>query len=301
MLLFLGALFLAAAAFVLAEIRTLPARQRRALVKSAATYGARPIPGLARRDGAVFRGRLFSQLVAWTGSIVLRLMPRTTRAMVEQRLLQAGLANRITADELLAAKGLFTVVAVVLGVLVGVAVGGAIGVLFAVGFGLVGLLAADVFVNRRIADRRERMEAALPDALDLLAVTVEAGLGFDGALAKLADYTEGPLAEEFALTLNEMRIGESRPEALKRLAARVDVPQVGSFVRAVVQADQLGMSIGATLRVQAADARVRRQLAAEEKAMKAPIKMIFPMVFLILPAMFIVIIGPFLLNANKYF
>ena len=146
---------------------------------------------------------------------------------------------------------------------------------------------------------REEVQATLPDALDLLAVSVEAGLGFDGAVAKLTESMQGPLIEEFALALNEMRIGESRAEALKRMAAIVDSPELTSFVRAVIQADQLGSSLGSILRVQAADTRLRRQLAAEEKAMKLPVKMLFPMMLFILPALFIIVLGPALQRFGK--
>jgi tight adherence protein C len=296
MLLILGALFLGLAAFVAAEARTLPARQRRDLVRRAATYGALPTASGAGGRRTASGGPVLAPLVAWLATCLLRLMPRTTRSTVTERLLRAGLANRISADEFVAAKGLLALVGAGLGVAIGVAVGVAAGFFLALSFGLVGLVGLDLFVNSRFSRRRESIRAALPDALDLLAVTVEAGLGFDGALVKLTDFMEGPLAEEFALTLNEMRIGESRIDALKRMATRVDVRELSSFVRAVVQADQLGMSMGAMLRVQAADVRVRRQLAAEEQAMKMPIKMIFPMVLFLLPAMFIVILGPFFLS-----
>jgi tight adherence protein C len=112
---------------------------------------------------------------------------------------------------------------------------------------------------------------------------------------------EGPLADEFGLTLSEMRIGESRGEALKRLAERVDTPEVSAFARSIIQADQLGTSLGRILRVQGADTRLRRQATAEEKAMKAPIKMLFPTVLFIFPAMFLVILGPAVLNIDQLF
>jgi tight adherence protein C len=112
---------------------------------------------------------------------------------------------------------------------------------------------------------------------------------------------DGPLAEEFGLTLGEMRIGESRSEALKKMAERVGSPEMAAFTRAVIQADQLGISLGRILRLQAAEARNRRQAAAEEKAMKAPIKMLFPTVLFIFPAMFIVILGPAFMNLSKLF
>jgi tight adherence protein C len=112
---------------------------------------------------------------------------------------------------------------------------------------------------------------------------------------------EGPLADEFGLTLGEMRIGESRQDALKRMSDRVDAPELSSFTRAIIQADQLGTSLGRILRVQAADSRLRRQAAAEEKAMKAPIKMLFPTVLFIFPAIFLVILGPAFMNLEKVF
>jgi tight adherence protein C len=112
---------------------------------------------------------------------------------------------------------------------------------------------------------------------------------------------DGPLIDEFALTLNEIRVGEARQVALRKMAERVDAPELSTFVRAVIQADQLGISLGRILRVQAADSRIRRQQAAEEKAMKAPIKMLFPTVFFIFPSIFIVVLGPAILNIMKVF
>src|SRR5207247_2391283 len=115
-------------------------------------------------------------------------------------------------------------------------------------------------------------------ALDPLSVTFEAGLGFDCAVQKLTEHMEGPLIEEFELALGEIRIGEGRQEALKKMSERSASPEMASFVRAIIQADQLGISLGRILRVQAGDTRLKRQLLAEEKAMKAPIKMLFPTV-----------------------
>jgi tight adherence protein C len=183
----------------------------------------------------------------------------------------------------------------------GPAVGPGSGILVALMFAGAGFFVPDAVVTMLARRRRERIAAELPDALDLLAVSVEAGLGFDGAISKLTEHMQGPLADEFALTLSEMRIGESRGAALKRLASRAEAPEIGSFTRALIQADQLGTSLGRILRVQAADARLRRQAAAEERAMKAPIKMLFPTVLFIFPAMFLVILGPALLNIAALF
>src|SRR5436190_1573323 len=157
------------------------------------------------------------------------------------------------------------------------AVTGARGVLFfslvLAGFGFIG---PDFLVSAKARSRKDRIRSELPDALDLMAVSVEAGMGFDGAISKLTEHMKGPLADEFALTLGEIRIGESRQDALKKLADRTSTPELSSFVRSIIQADQLGISLGRILRVQATDSRNKRQAAAEEKAMKAPIKMLFP-------------------------
>ena len=153
----------------------------------------------------------------------------------------------------------------------------------------------------RTKSRREEIRCDLPDALDILAVSVEAGLGFDAALARVAEHMDGPLVEELALTLSEMRIGETRQEALRKLADRVDVVELTSIVHAIAQADQLGSPLARVLRVQAQEARQRRQAAAEERAMKAPVKMILPTAVFIFPAMFIVILGPAFLHLTELF
>jgi tight adherence protein C len=180
-------------------------------------------------------------------------------------------------------------------------VGGAFPILAAILFALIGFMGPDLFVSFKARARRDEVRAGLPDALDLLAVSVEAGLGFDAAIQKLTEHMEGPLVEEFALALGEMRIGETRANALQKMVDRVQAQELASFVRAIIQADQLGISLGRILRVQATDTRNKRQAAAEEKAMKAPIKMLFPTALFIFPAMFIVILGPAFLNFRGIF
>ena len=170
------------------------------------------------------------------------------------------------------------------------------GFFFALIFGAVGFMAPDYVLTFKARGRRDAVRSQLPDALDLLAVSVEAGLGFDGAVTKLTEFMQGPLIDEFSMMLAETRIGESRLVSLKKMAERVDAPELSTFVRAVLQAEQLGISLGRILRVQATDSRLRRQAAAEEKAMKAPIKMLFPTVMFIFPAMFIVLLAPAVMN-----
>jgi tight adherence protein C len=221
---------------------------------------------------------------------------------VSTRLLAAGLGRTISPTAFLAFKSGLAIAGVFLGVLFGGAAASAGGVLFcSVAFAGLCFIGPDFFVSAKARSRKESIRSELPDALDLMAVSVEAGMGFDGAISKLTDHMDGPLADEFALTLSEIRIGESRSDALKKLAERTGTPELASFVRAIIQADQLGISLGRILRVQATDSRLKRQAAAEEKAMKAPIKMLFPTVLFIFPAMFLVILGPAFLNLSKIF
>jgi tight adherence protein C len=298
--LFLGFLLLAGAAFLVSEVATLPARQRQNAVRRAATYGRFRIPTGPER--LKFRARVVAPASHSLASLVLRLNPQVTVESVRVKLLAAGMSDTVSPTGFLAAKGVCACAGVLFGALMGGSSSGPVGGLFfAVASGGIGFLAPGFFLSMRTRRRREDGRAQLPDALDLLAVSVEAGLGFDGAISKLTDHMEGPLAEEFGHVLGEMRIGEGRQEALKKLSERVDAPEIAAFTRAIIQADQLGISLGRILRVQAADTRLRRQAAAEERAMKAPIKMLFPTVGFIFPAMFLVILGPAFLNITKIF
>jgi tight adherence protein C len=297
--LLIGFACLAAAAFLVGEVATLPAREREGAVRRASNYGRFRILSGERR--IPFRERVLSPATASLASVVLRLNPKTTAETVRMRLLSAGLSNRISVNTFLAVKAVGAALGLFLGFMFGLSSGpvGAIG--FTVAFAIGGFIMPSFLLSSKMRRRRETIKAELPDALDLLAVSVEAGMGFDGALVKLTEHMEGSLIEEFGLTLGEIRVGEGRQEALKRMAERVDTPEISSFTRAIIQADQLGISLGRILRVQAADTRLRRQAAAEERAMKAPIKMLFPTVMFIFPAMFIVILGPAFINIKKVF
>ena len=298
LLILLAILFLAAAAYLLGEAATAPARDRQVSVKRAANYGKFRAALGAREQP--FRDRVVAPAVERLAKFVLRVHPKTTVDGVRGRLHAAGLGRTVSPTGFLAAKAAVGIGGLLVGLIFGTVAGG-IGLLLGVALGGVGFLAPDFVVSMRARKRRDLIRAQLPDALDLLAVSVEAGLGFDGALSKLTDNMDGPLTEEFGLTLNEIRIGESRQDALKKLSERCDTPEVSGFSRAIIQAEQLGISLGRILRVQATDTRLRRQAAAEEKAMKAPIKMLFPTVLFIFPAMFLVILGPAFLNLSKIF
>ncbi|HWH05297.1 MAG TPA: type II secretion system F family protein [Gaiellaceae bacterium] len=301
MLLALSALLLATAAYVAGQVVTQPGRERHAAISRAANYGRTRVTGTGL-ERLRFHERVVQPLTAKLANGVLRLSPRLTVEATAARLLAAGMGRSITPTAFLAAKGGGGVLGALFGFPLGAATGGA-GTALLLGGGLMlgGFVAPGVVVSMRGRRRREEIRAQLPDALDLLAVSVEAGLGFDGAVSKLTEHMEGALAEEFELTLGEMRIGESRHDALKKLAARADTAEVASFSRAIIQADQLGISLGRILRLQAQDSRLKRQAAAEERAMKSPIKMLFPTVLFIFPAMFIVILGPAFLNLMELF
>jgi tight adherence protein C len=298
-LLVLAIFCLAGAVFLIGDLVTLPARQRSISVRRAATYGKMEVPSGTPQEG--IHERLIAPIGQWLAKWALRVNPRSSTDTVERRLMSAGVGLKLSSTGFLAIKGLFALLGFSVGAMLGSSKGLG-GILFAALIaGAVGFFGPDYAITLKARSRKEKVKADLPDALDLLAVSVEAGLGFDASLAKLNENMEGPLAQEFGLTLSEMRIGESRSEALKRLSERVDAPELSAFTRAIIQADQLGTSLGRILRVQAADARLRRQAAAEERAMKAPIKMLFPTVLFIFPAMFLVILGPAILNVQKLF
>jgi tight adherence protein C len=294
----LAALFVGLAVFLLAEVVTLPARERAGSIRRAVGYGRVRSASTDVGDRA-FKERALVPLAAGLARAALRVTPRASMESVGLKLLRAGLGRKVSPTAFLASKaglalGAFLLVLVTAGP-------SSRGILFGFVFAGVAFMFPDVFLTYKTRSRKEALSAELPDTLDLLAVSVEAGLGFDAAIAKVNEHMDGPLSEEFALTLGEVRIGESRQNALQKMVRRVDTPEFSAFVRAVIQADQLGISLGRILKVQAEDSRERRQLAAEEKAQKAPIKMLFPTVLFIFPALFVVVLGPALLNIGEIF
>ena len=165
--------------------------------------------------------------------------------------------------------------------------------------GLIGFFLPLLSLNSMAAKRQLLIKKSLPDFLDLLLVSVDAGLGFDMALKRVTSQMEGPLSQETARALEEIRIGKSREEALRGIVFRTGVPDLSTFISAIIQAEQLGTNIASTLRVQANTMRQKRRQRAEKAAMQAPIKMIFPMAFFIFPVMFVVILGPIMLQIAR--
>jgi len=238
--------------------------------------------------------RLIKPVMAKIISVLARVLPSEKEAILEKKLARAGLAGRISPLELMVIKYL---VALFLG----------LGMLSAAGimhlaslktlvlvivFIWAGMTLPEYFLTVRARNRSMEVEASLPQILDLLTVSVEAGLGFDGAVYKVISKTRGLLPLELKRMMQEIKVGKVRRDALKDLAERFDVNDLNNFISAIILGEQLGISIGNVLRRQADQIRQRRRQNAEEKAMKAPVKMLFPLIFLIFPALFIVILGP---------
>ncbi len=173
--------------------------------------------------------------------------------------------------------------------------------------GLLGLggavlaLGPDSILNRRVEERQQIMQRKLPDILDLLTISVEAGLGFEQAVDRTVSSVPGPLSDEFSRMLGELRAGSSRADAMRAMEQRTNVPEIRSFVLAILQADAFGVSIGRVLRAQADEMRIKRRQLAQERAQKAPVKMLIPMVFCIFPALFVVVLGPAMINISRNF
>jgi tight adherence protein C len=241
-----------------------------------------------------FRERALVPFLGALGAIGIRLTPLGMRKRIQRKLVLAGSPPAWSADKVAAAKVLGAVTGVVLGWLVATAfgLGGVPYVGALVLLGGLGAVLPGAIVDIKAKGRQEMIRRALPDTMDLLTISVEAGLGFDAALSQVVKSTEGPLAQEIARMLQEMQVGVSRVDALRSLAGRTDVDELNGFTLAMIQAEQFGVSISKVLRSQANVLRTKRRQRAEEKAMKVPVKLLFPLIFCILPAMFIVLIGP---------
>jgi len=246
-----------------------------------------------------FSERILAPMVRRTSGFMARLTPAQTLESTRHKLDLAGNPNNWTPSEFF---GVRAVACVALGGLIFLVLSIAnvewlqrIGL--TVVFALLGFMLPALWLGQKIRSRKNSVIRSLPDALDLLTICVEAGLGFDQAMQKVAEKWDDELSRAFARVLHEIRLGKTRREALRELANRLDLSDVTSFVAAVIQAEQLGVSIAKVLRIQSDQMRIRRRQRAEEKAHQAPVKMLFPMVFLIFPAIWIVLLGPALLQA----
>jgi tight adherence protein C len=287
LLLVLGTILVAVAATILIDAAFRPSEARRAAIRRVASYAS---VSEQPRAPQVQRPRLTETIVPALSRVGLKLTPRGHRSQIGLKLEAAGMAGRLDAERYMALKVVFALAAIVIAFAwAGFGLGG---FLLAVLLVLACLLLPDWLLVRRAAARAERLTAHLPEVIDQLVISLEAGLAFDAAVSYFVRKGRSPLARELRVMLSEVRMGESRIDALKRLAERVPSDEMRSFVHTLVQAEGVGISRATILRNQAADLRQRRQLDAEEQAHRAPIKILFPTVVFILPVMFIVILGP---------
>jgi tight adherence protein C len=222
-----------------------------------------------------------------------RLSGADSSERIRRKLDQAGNPSGWTVDRVMSGKVVGAIAGFLGGLLFSFMLGGtSIRILVIAAVTVAGFFAPSFYLYQKTYDRSKRIQRELPDAIDLLTISVESGLGFDAALQQVAHNTEGPLAEEFSRVLREMQIGSSRGESLRALAERSNLPELRSFVSSMVQADAFGIPIANVLRVQSSEMRVKRRQRAEEKAQQVPVKMTIPLIFCILPALFTVVMGP---------
>jgi tight adherence protein C len=234
-------------------------------------------------------------LPGWAGALAARLSPARAAATLQRRLDLAGNPRRWTPDRMLAVKGSGLVAMAVLGVICGLS-SPALLILGAVIGGCLGFFLPDLVLLNAGQKRQAKLQRGLPDALDMLTVCVEAGLGFDAALAQVARNTQGPVAAEFTRALQEMQIGKTRAQALRAVVDRTTVPELRAFVSALVQAGDLGLPVAQVLREQSGEMRVRRRQRAEERAQQIGIKITFPLILCLFPALIVIVVGPGLIE-----
>src|SRR3954468_2476277 len=246
---------------------------------------------------APFLERTLRPIALGLSARMSRVASSSFQERTEKRLALAGNPGNFRVADWL---GIKVVGAVVGGLLFGLLFGvvGVLGLppIFRIVMVVVGLLFGytipEFWLGGRVKKRQHLILLQIPDALDLLTISVRAGLGFDAALGKIVEKMEGPLVDEFRRALAEVRVGKARREALRDIVPRTEVPPLTNFLGAIIQAEQLGVSISKVLQVQSEQLRIERRQRAEEQAAKAPIKMLFPLVGCIFPSLFIVILGP---------
>jgi tight adherence protein C len=242
--------------------------------------------------------RAIAPLMSGLTGLGKRFTPDGYTASVRAKLTSAGKGDQDSLDRFLAIRVLTVVLAPIAAYLVWTysPVDGMGRLLLAGLAAMLLIMGPDAVLNRQVEDRQYQIRTKLPDVMDLLVISVEAGLGFEQALDRTVAAVPGPLTEEFSRMLGEVRAGSSRADALRALDARTNVPEIRSFVLAILQADTFGVSIGRVLRAQADEMRIKRRQLAQERAQKAPVKMLIPMVFCIFPSLFVIVLGPAAIN-----
>jgi tight adherence protein C len=305
-LLLIGALAMFLAVFAIAySVQAIVAERRQAYRTLQAIRAAelRPADLRNRELARPARERLVKPLDNAALTVARRFTPAGARDGIRRKLVMAGSPFGWDPDRVLVAKVACLSGGTVLGLLFLALFGFAwpLRVLGFLAIGLLGYWLPNIVLTNAVQRRQGEIRSALADSIDLLTICVEAGLGFDAAMAHVSKNTSGPLADEFYRTLQEVQLGRSRNEAMRNLADRSNVPELRAFVLAMVQADVFGVSVANVLRVQAKDMRIKRRQLAEERAMKVPIKVLFPVLFCIFPALFVVILGPAIMRIADVF
>jgi tight adherence protein C len=301
-LLAVGAVF-ALVLFVIVWVGLGVTRAREEMTSRLELYGRQTV-ATSREDELTkpLAQRTVGPVVIRVGRFLSRFTPKGYLDKKERKLMLAGYPGNLDAPAFIVIKLLTTAL-------------GIAGAFFLVDYGsdalqrtvlfalpiVLGFFGPDAWLERKVDERRQAMLRALPDVLDLLVISVEAGLGFDSALARVVATVPGPLSEEFFRMLQETRVGVSRRDAMRHLMERTDLDELRSFLLAMIQAEAFGVTIARVLRVQADEMRVKRRQRAQEKAFAAPVKLVFPLVFCIFPSLFIILLGPAALQIAEAF
>lgn len=291
----LGAVFVSV--FLLTLFFSMTAFQKNAPASSLEKLSFFDTKGKKQHPNPTFVERIVLPVFRKFLSIFRKFLPRNLVESVSRRLELAGIQDNVKVDVFLGIKFfmpfVFLLVLFFISIFFNVTTTLKMILLLLVP---VSYIFPDYYLKSKTTKRQEGIRKSLPNALDLLTISVEAGLGFDMALYKVAENIKGTLGEEFKRVIKEMEIGLSRKEALRNLTKRTDVTDLNTFILSIIQADIFGISIGKVLRIQAGEMRIKRRQAAEEKGMKAPVKLVFPTILFLLPALMIIVIGPAILS-----
>src|SRR3954454_629025 len=271
--------------------RTVVERERSKALKSVRTMSGAAVGAIPSTRRSV----VVAHVVPRLATLHRRVWRKQTDDAIATELARAGASRRWTAELFMAARVALTTALFVFGFLIAHGAGRfLLGLVFAAG----GIILPRFLLSKAATRRAEQIDSELPHFVDQLALIIEAGMGFDAAVTYLAEVSDGPLGEEMRRVLTELRVGESRRVAIRNFAVRVGSDETMAFANAVLASDQLGSPLGGILRAQASDLRHRRQTYAEERAQKAPVKMLLPMAIFILPVMFIIILAPAFLGSH---
>lgn len=258
---------------------------------------------LAEEADRSFADRIIDPLQARALTLGRRMTGADKAERIRRKLDFAGNPRGWSVDRVVSLKVLFAIVLPLSFMAYGLLLSFTVGwlVVVAIAGGVLGFFAPDLYLYQSAAKRADKIKRTLADAVDLLTISVEAGLGFDAAVQQVARNTEGPIAEEFSRLLREMQLGLGRADTLRAMGARSNVEDLHTFVGSMIQADSFGIPVGQVLRVQASEIRTKRRQYAEEKAQQVPVKIMIPLILFILPCLFVVVMGPAILSALDAF